>query len=443
MDIDVVFQSGGEIWLWDGDSAAPDRGRPRRRATGDDAPTDRCQPSSRHHRSGGRRPGQRGRGARHGVLADPPRRPGARPGLGVDGAAAAAGRALVRRRRRLGHRRRRATTPSRCGAPPTRPAERSPPASVGRVLELVAAPDGSLLAGASHDGRLWVVTVATGELREIDRTDNGDITGLAFAPDSRWLAWSRPGPQPLAQIRLAEVADPAATPIDVTPLRFADTEPVVQHRRQLSGLPVDAQLRPDLRRLRVRPVVPQWLPAAAGDAVGDDAVPVRSGRRRAGAGSAQGRTAPPSSGSPTVHGRRRGHRPAGRALPRARRPVRLAARCRRRVRVAAGAARRGARRRPRPPRRRPAAPGAGALRPRRRGGRDAARRRRSVRPHRRRSPPGRRRQARRPSHPRRPQGATRGGGEVRRPRHRRSRLDFASPSHRATSGNRCTTRRDG
>ena len=69
------------------------------------------------------------------------------------------------------------------------------------------------------------MTVATGELREIDRTDNGDITGLAFAPDSRWLAWSHPGPQPLAQIRVAEVADPAATPIDVTPLRFADTEP--------------------------------------------------------------------------------------------------------------------------------------------------------------------------------------------------------------------------
>jgi tricorn protease len=96
---------------------------------------------------------------------------------------------------------------------------------IGRVLELTAAPDGSLLAGASHDGRLWVLTVATGELREVDRTVNGDITGLTFSPDSRWLAWSRPGPLPLAQIRVAEVSEAAVTPIDVTPLRFADTSP--------------------------------------------------------------------------------------------------------------------------------------------------------------------------------------------------------------------------
>jgi tricorn protease len=62
-------------------------------------------------------------------------------------------------------------------------------------------------------------------VREIDRTVYGDITGLAFSPDSRWLAWSRPGPLPLAQIRVAEVAESGAIPIDVTPLRFADTEP--------------------------------------------------------------------------------------------------------------------------------------------------------------------------------------------------------------------------
>ena len=65
---------------------------------------------------------------------------------------------------------------------------------VGRLLELVASPDGSLLAGASHDGRVLVVTVDSGEVREVDRTVNGDVSGLAFSPDSQWLAWSHPGP---------------------------------------------------------------------------------------------------------------------------------------------------------------------------------------------------------------------------------------------------------
>jgi tricorn protease len=99
------------------------------------------------------------------------------------------------------------------------------PGGLGRVLELAASPDGALLAGASHDGRLWAVTVSTGDLREVDRTTNGDVSGLTFSPDSRWLAWSHPGRSPLAQIRVAEVAAPDAVPIDVTPLRFADTAP--------------------------------------------------------------------------------------------------------------------------------------------------------------------------------------------------------------------------
>jgi tricorn protease len=96
---------------------------------------------------------------------------------------------------------------------------------IGRVLELAAAPDGSLLAAASHDGRLWVASVADGALREIARTDNGDVSGLAFSPDSRWLAWSHPGPEPLANIRIIEIAEAGAEPLDITPLRFDDTSP--------------------------------------------------------------------------------------------------------------------------------------------------------------------------------------------------------------------------
>jgi len=98
---------------------------------------------------------------------------------------------------------------------------------LGRVLEVAASPDGRLLAAASHDGRVLVVDVAGGEVREIDRTGHADASGLSFSPDSAWLAWSHPGEEALRQIRAARVADgtePAL--IEVTPLRFIDTDPV-------------------------------------------------------------------------------------------------------------------------------------------------------------------------------------------------------------------------
>lgn len=102
---------------------------------------------------------------------------------------------------------------------------------LGRVLELAAAPDGSTLAVASHDGRLLVLDCSSGELREVARSDAGDVSGLAFSPDSAWLAWSHPGLSRvggdlpgLRQIRMARLDDLRA--IDVTPLRFTDVEPV-------------------------------------------------------------------------------------------------------------------------------------------------------------------------------------------------------------------------
>ena len=102
---------------------------------------------------------------------------------------------------------------------------------VGRVLEMAASPDGRRLAVAAHDGRLLILDVPEGELtrsarvRVVDTTTQGDMDGLAFSPDSSWLAWSAPGPMPLRQIRMVEVGRARATAFDVTPLRFADTEP--------------------------------------------------------------------------------------------------------------------------------------------------------------------------------------------------------------------------
>ena len=111
------------------------------------------------------------------------------------------------------------------------PAVLVPAGRVGRVLELAASPDGRTLAIASHDSTLRVVTVPAGaigksaRLRVVDEAEGGDMQGLAFSPDSRWLAWSQPGIEPLRHIRMVEVAG-RGKPFDVTPLRFTDTAPV-------------------------------------------------------------------------------------------------------------------------------------------------------------------------------------------------------------------------
>ncbi|MBO0850867.1 MAG: PD40 domain-containing protein, partial [Pseudonocardia sp.] len=105
---------------------------------------------------------------------------------------------------------------------------------IGRVLELACAPDGSRVALACHDGRLLVFDVAAGRFTELARGADGEVTGLAFSPDSAWLAWSDPVEPGLRRILIARVADidpgdgggAAPVPIAVTPTRFVDTAPV-------------------------------------------------------------------------------------------------------------------------------------------------------------------------------------------------------------------------
>ena len=94
---------------------------------------------------------------------------------------------------------------------------------LGRVLQLRMAPDGSRAAVASLDGRVLLVARETGAVREVDRSEDGDATGLVFSPDSSWLAWSHPGPEPLRQLKLANTTD--LTVSEATPLRFNDHSP--------------------------------------------------------------------------------------------------------------------------------------------------------------------------------------------------------------------------
>src|SRR5262249_19905989 len=95
---------------------------------------------------------------------------------------------------------------------------------LGNVIALTASPDGGTVAAAAHDGRLLVVDVASGQVTELAASDDGVVGGLSWSPDSAWLAWAQPGPQPLARIRLARISDHEV--IDVTDGRFADSDPV-------------------------------------------------------------------------------------------------------------------------------------------------------------------------------------------------------------------------
>jgi tricorn protease len=102
----------------------------------------------------------------------------------------------------------------------TDPPRRIGGGELGRVIELVAAPDGRRLGVVSHDGRVLLADVDSGELREVVRATGGDPMDLAFSPDSAWLAWSHPDPSPLRHIRMANTTDLSI--VDVTSVRFVD-----------------------------------------------------------------------------------------------------------------------------------------------------------------------------------------------------------------------------
>ncbi|HEY6275238.1 MAG TPA: peptidase S41, partial [Streptosporangiaceae bacterium] len=104
------------------------------------------------------------------------------------------------------------------------PPRRLAAGQLGMVEELAAAPDGATVTVASRDGRLHLVDMATGRVTMLAASADGPVSGLAFSPDSAWLAWSQPDRRPLSLIRLARLAD--GTVADVTDGRFSDTEPV-------------------------------------------------------------------------------------------------------------------------------------------------------------------------------------------------------------------------
>jgi len=112
------------------------------------------------------------------------------------------------------------------GPAPTAPPRRLAAGALDWVSDLVAAPDGSAVGVAARDGRLFAVDVSSGAVTELASSGNGEVTGLAWSPDSAWLAWSHPGLEPLRQLRMIRPADPDRVVVDVTDGRFTDTDPV-------------------------------------------------------------------------------------------------------------------------------------------------------------------------------------------------------------------------
>ena len=213
------------------------------------------------------RPGQRRRGARHRALAHARRRPG--PGAaGRPGRARPAAAGARRRPARSpgsptptgadAHRRSRRSTRERARHRP----DHRRPATLGNVLDLASSPDGGQArrrprrrpAAARRRRRRARSRELAAQRR---RRRRGRRPGR---PDSAWLAWSQPGPQPLR----ADQAGAGSTDgsiVDVTDGRFVDSHPVFTTRRAVPGVPVAPDLRPDLRRALLRPVVPARRPA--------------------------------------------------------------------------------------------------------------------------------------------------------------------------------------
>lgn len=235
----IVYARGGELWLLDDLQAAapvqlaitlgsPVRGRAPRLVTAED------HVGSLHVDHGGRASAIEVRGTVHWLThRDGPARavsvaPGARARfpqvLGTGGQVIWATDAAGSDALEIGP-----GDPARPAGPAAVP-RRIAAGQVGRIAGLAAAPDGTAVAVAAQDGRLRVVHVESGQVDEIAASANGVVTGLAWSPDSAWLAWSQPvahpagmNLNPLRRLRLARIA--GGPVLDVTDGRFVDTEP--------------------------------------------------------------------------------------------------------------------------------------------------------------------------------------------------------------------------
>ncbi len=89
---------------------------------------------------------------------------------------------------------------------------------------VVWSPDSTMLAYGDKKQRLRYVNVASGRTMDVDRSPRNDITNYSWAPDSRWLAYTKQGENQFSEIWVYSLANSKIQKL--TGGLTSDTEPV-------------------------------------------------------------------------------------------------------------------------------------------------------------------------------------------------------------------------
>ncbi|MFC4009105.1 S41 family peptidase [Nonomuraea purpurea] len=101
---------------------------------------------------------------------------------------------------------------------------RCAPGELGRISEVVTAPDGRSVAVASAHGRLTLVEIGSGAHTRVTSIV-GAIGSVAYSPDSRWLTWSEVHRHRGSRVRLARLGAAVEQVFDVTDGSRYDLDP--------------------------------------------------------------------------------------------------------------------------------------------------------------------------------------------------------------------------
>jgi tricorn protease len=95
---------------------------------------------------------------------------------------------------------------------------------LGHIIDLKVAPGGSTIAFSNHSHDVYLLDVATKQLRKIDHSPCEEVTDLSWSADGRWLAYSSAPHENMRIIRIAKRENAEVHDV-TTPVRW-DWSPV-------------------------------------------------------------------------------------------------------------------------------------------------------------------------------------------------------------------------